>query len=122
MTVETPRPVGDRPPFRPQGVGGGDERRPFRPQGGDGPDERRPRRPGGRYTPRRKVCQFCVDKVTHVDYKDIGRIGRYVSDRGKIESRRKMGTCAKHQRSLATALKRARFMALLPYTATHIRP
>ncbi|MDP9381315.1 MAG: 30S ribosomal protein S18 [Chloroflexota bacterium] len=89
--------------------------------GGAGQD-RRPRRPGGRYVPRRKVCLFCVDKVGHVDYKDIGRLGRYVSDRGKIESRRKMGTCAKHQRSLAVALKRARHLALLPYTAGHIRP
>lgn len=84
--------------------------------------QRRPRRPGGRYVPRRKVCSFCVDKVDHVDYKDIGRLVRYVSDRGKIESRRKTGTCAKHQRSLGTAIKRARFMALLPYTANHIRP
>jgi small subunit ribosomal protein S18 len=93
------------------------------PRGDGGAPERRPRRPGGgRYVPRRKVCQFCVDKVAHVDYKDIGRIGRYVSDRGKIESRRKMGTCAKHQRSLAVALKRARHLALMPYTATHIRP
>jgi small subunit ribosomal protein S18 len=63
-----------------------------------------------------------VDKVAYVDYKDLGRIGRYVSDRGKIESRRKMGTCARHQRGLAVALKRARHMALLPYTSTHIRP
>ncbi|MDP9351101.1 MAG: 30S ribosomal protein S18 [Chloroflexota bacterium] len=92
-------------------------------RGEGGPrDERRPRRPGGRYVPRRKVCMFCVDKVAHVDYKDLGRLGRYVSDRGKIESRRKMGTCAKHQRSLAVALKRARHLALLPYTASHIRP
>ncbi|MBA2362158.1 MAG: 30S ribosomal protein S18 [Chloroflexia bacterium] len=90
--------------------------------GGDNGGERRPRKPGGRYVPRRKVCLFCVDKVAYVDYKDLGRIGRYVSDRGKIESRRKMGTCARHQRGLAVALKRARHMALLPYTSTHIRP
>lgn len=96
---------------------------PFRqPSGDSGGDARRPRRPGGRYVPRRKVCAFCVDKVAFVDYKDIGRLGRYVSDRGKIESRRKTGTCARHQRSLAVALKRARFVALLPYTASHIRP
>lgn len=93
------------------------------PQGRDGQQqERRPRRPGGRYVPRRKVCLFCADKVAHVDYKDLGRLGRYVSDRGKIEGRRKMGTCARHQRQLAVALKRARHLALLPYTATHIRP
>lgn len=78
---------------------------------------------GGRpkYTPRRKVCSFCVDKVPEADYKDIGRLRRYVSDRGKIEPRRKTGTCAHHQRSLTIALKRARFLALLPYTAEHVR-
>ncbi len=92
--------------------------------------ERRPSRPsrprgerreyGGRY-PRRKVCSFCVDKIKEIDYKDVPRLRRYISDRGKIESRRKTGTCAKHQRPLTTALKRARHLALLPYTAEHIR-
>jgi small subunit ribosomal protein S18 len=67
------------------------------------------------------VCSFCVDKVQRIDYKDVGRIRRYISDRGKIDPRRKSGTCAKHQRMLTTALKRARFMALLPYTAEHVR-
>jgi small subunit ribosomal protein S18 len=62
-----------------------------------------------------------VDKVQHIDYKDINRLRRYLSDRAKIEPRRKTGTCARHQRGLSTALKRARFMALLPYTAEHIR-
>lgn len=84
----------------------------------------RPRRDfGGRgkYVPRRKVCGFCVDKISYIDYKDIGRLRRYVSDRGRIEPRRKTGTCAKHQRALSSALKRARFMALLPYTADHVR-
>ena len=86
------------------------------------------RRPGGarrggkpRYVPRRKVCAFCVDKVQDIDYKDIGRLRRFLSDRGKIEPRRKTGTCARHQRKLSDALKRARFLALLPYTAEHIR-
>jgi small subunit ribosomal protein S18 len=65
------------------------------------------------------VCAFCVDHVTEIDYKDLGRLRRYVSDRGKIEPRRKTGTCAKHQRRLTIALKRARFLALLPYTPTH---
>ncbi len=83
---------------------------------------RSPRDPGKpRYTPHRKVCGFCVDKITHIDYKDIGRLRRYISDRGKIEPRRKMGTCSKHQRRLAIALKRARFLALLPYTPDHVR-
>lgn len=74
-----------------------------------------------KYTPRRKVCTFCVDKVTYIDYKDIARLRRHLSERGKIEPRRKTGTCARHQRALAVALKRARHVALLPYTAEHIR-
>lgn len=75
----------------------------------------------GRYTPKRKVCAFCADKITVIDYKDVGRLKRYLSDRAKIEPRRKTGTCAHHQRALALALKRARHMALLPYTAEHMR-
>jgi small subunit ribosomal protein S18 len=67
------------------------------------------------------VCAFCVDKVQYIDYKDIGRLRRYISDRGKIEPRRKMGTCSRHQRRLALALKRARFLGLLPYTPEHVR-
>ena len=63
---------------------------------------------GRKFTPRRKVCQFCVDKIKEVDYKDLMRLRRFLSDRAKIEPRRKTGTCAKHQRRLSTALKRAR--------------
>ena len=74
-----------------------------------------------KYPPRRKVCTFCVDKVKYIDYKDIARLRRHLSERGKIEPRRKTGTCALHQRALAVALKRARHVALLPYTAEHIR-
>lgn len=66
---------------------------------------------------RRKVCGFCVDKVENIDYKDIARLRRYMSERGKILPRRVTGTCAKHQRDLTTAIKRARHLALLPYTA-----
>src|SRR5438445_12057628 len=76
---------------------------------------------GRKFTPRRKVCQFCVDKIKVVDYKDLGRLRRFLSERGKIEPRRKTGTCAAHQRSLNVALKRARQLALLPFTAEHIR-
>jgi len=104
-----------------QGQGGyGDRPGGFR-SGGPGP--RKPRRPGGkdRFAPRRKVCQFCVDQVREVDYKDFQRLRRYLSDRGKIEPRRKTGTCARHQRSLTTAIKRGRFMALLPYVANQAR-
>jgi small subunit ribosomal protein S18 len=67
------------------------------------------------------VCAFCIDNVQAIDYKDVGRLRRYLSDRGKIEPRRKTGTCARHQRALAQALKRARLVALLPYVATHAR-
>ncbi|RLC99197.1 MAG: 30S ribosomal protein S18 [Chloroflexi bacterium] len=80
---------------------------------------RRPRR--GRYRPRPKVCAFCVDHVDHIDYKDVNTLRRYISDRGKIKPRRQTGTCAKHQRRLAVAIKRARHLALLPFTAEHVR-
>lgn len=63
----------------------------------------------------RRPCRFCTEKVEHIDYKDLDRIGRYVTDRGKIIPSRLTGTCAKHQRVLARAIRRARFMALLPY-------
>jgi small subunit ribosomal protein S18 len=78
------------------------------------------RRTGGRrFFPRKKVCQFCVDKVQSIDYKDVPRIRRFVSEWGKIESRRKTGTCSPHQRMLSLAIKRARFLAFLPYTGSH---
>ena len=64
---------------------------------------------------RKKVCGFCVDKVENIDYKDIARLRRYMSERGKILPRRVTGTCAKHQRELTTAIKRARHLALMPY-------
>lgn len=73
--------------------------------------------PAKRYkkTSRRKVCSFCVDKVEDIDYKDVAKLRRYITEKGKILPRRQTGTCAKHQRALTTAIKRARFMALLPY-------
>jgi len=70
---------------------------------------------------RRKVCPFCLEKAESIDYKDVAKLRRFISDRGRIEPRRKLGTCAKHQRLLSTALKRARHLALLPYTSAHIR-
>ena len=76
---------------------------------------------GSRYVPRRKVCSFCSEKVEVIDYKDTSRLRRFISDRGKIGPRRKTGTCAKHQHALALAIKRARHLALLPYTAAHMR-
>ena len=78
--------------------------------------EERVRRPRGR-KPRRKVCQLCVDKIEHIDYKDLPRLRRFVTERGKILPRRMSGNCAKHQRQLSIAIKRARHVALLPYTA-----
>ena len=66
---------------------------------------------------RKKVCGFCVDKVENIAYKDIARLRRYMSERGKILPRRVTGTCARHQRELTVAIKRARHLALLPYTA-----
>ena len=64
---------------------------------------------------RRKVCQFCMDKATFVDYKDIAKLKKFTSERGKILPRRATGTCAMHQRQLTEAIKRARQVALLPY-------
>jgi len=67
--------------------------------------------------PRRKVCSFCVDKVEHIDYKDVAKLRRFTTERGKILPRRISGNCAKHQRQVTIAIKRARNIALLPFTA-----
>ena len=67
--------------------------------------------------PKKKVCSFCVDKVESIDYKDIPKLRRYTTERGKILPRRISGNCAKHQRQLTVSIKRARNMALLPFTA-----
>ena len=130
MTTQTnqppssaPRPAGSGPPgSRPgpgrSGPGGG------RPGGG---------RPGGggrfggrrgrpRYYSRRKICGFCVDHIDYIDYKDTERFRRYRTDRWKIESRRKSGVCSKHQRALANAIKRARHLALIPFSPDHDGP
>lgn len=119
-TGGAPRPSGDRPRY------GGPRRDSSSDRGGDRGD--RPRYgsgggggAGGGRRPRRKVCSFCVDKAKKIDFKEVGRIRRYISERGKIDPRRKSGNCAKHQRMLTTALKRARHMAMLPYTAEHVR-
>ena len=82
----------------------------------------RPERPerdnrrGGRKG-RKKVCGFCVDKVESIDYKDVARLRRYISERTKILPRRVTGTCARHQRELTVAIKRARHLALLPFSS-----
>ncbi|MDE3095140.1 MAG: 30S ribosomal protein S18 [Chloroflexota bacterium] len=101
-------------PSRPS-EGGRTEERPaggFRRGGGGG---------RGRFGQRKKVCAFCVDKIDFIDYKEPMKLRRFISDRGKIEPRRKTGNCARHQRRLTIAIKRARHLALLPYTADHIR-
>jgi len=79
------------------------------------------RRSNRRYVRRRKVCAFCVEHVAHIDWKDVDTLKRFIMPNGSIRGRHKTGTCAKHQRQLATAIKRARFMALLPYTTAHVR-
>lgn len=66
--------------------------------------------------PKKKVCNFCVDNIKSIDYKDISKIKKYTTERGKILPRRISGNCAKHQRLLTDAIKRARSIALLPYT------
>lgn len=71
--------------------------------------------PRGFRRTRPKVCQFCVDKISHIDYKDIGRLRQMVTEHGKMKSRRITGTCAAHQRKVAEAIKRARNVALLPF-------
>ncbi len=108
-----PAPAAEVPAVRPPGPP------PRRENSGDGEGDRPDRR--RRHFGRRRVCAFCADKVTSIDYKDPMRLRRFLSDRARIEPRRKTGTCAKHQRWLASALKRARHLALLPYTPEHIR-
>ena len=78
----------------------------------------RDRRPYYRRAPKTpRVCQFCVDKVEDIDYKRTDLVSRLISEQGKIKPRRHTGTCARHQRKVATAIKRARHMALLPFTS-----
>ncbi len=86
--------------------------------GSRGPSRGRPRR---RYGRRPRVCQFCADQVNWLDYKQADVIKRYVSDQGKIRPRRETGACARHQRMLAKAVKRARHMALVPFAAERFR-
>jgi len=74
-------------------------------------------RPRGGRKGRKKVCAFCVDRIYTIDYKDIPRLRRYISERAKIIPRRVTGTCAQHQRQLTVAIKRARHIALLPYVS-----
>jgi small subunit ribosomal protein S18 len=70
-----------------------------------------------RFKPRKRVCSFCADKATHIDYKDVSKLKKYITERGKILPRRISGNCSKHQRQLTISVKRARQVALLPYSA-----
>jgi len=101
---------------RETGPGGGAPGAEYRSSGGRGagPQRREGRRPV-------RLCQFCADKVKAIDYKDTTLLRQLISERGRILARRRTGTCAKHQRMVARAIKRARHIALLPYTAMHVR-
>ncbi len=94
---------------------------PYAPRGRSDRPEGGPRR--GRFSGPRppKVCPFCSAKVKYIDYKQGDVLRRYLTERGKIKARRKIGTCARHQRRLALAIKRARHIALLPFTAAQAR-
>nr|WP_300003992.1 30S ribosomal protein S18 [Tissierella sp.] len=70
-----------------------------------------------RFKPRKKICSFCSDKSANIDYKDINKLKKHITERGKILPRRVNGNCSKHQRELTIAIKRARQVALLPYSA-----
>ena len=76
---------------------------------------------GGKFAPKRKFCSFCAGKMKCIDYKDTAMLGRFISDRGKIEPRRRTGTCNRHQHTLAMAVKQARHVALLPFVPEHIQ-
>ncbi|MDO8473759.1 MAG: 30S ribosomal protein S18 [Dehalococcoidia bacterium] len=86
---------------------------------GGGADRPRGGRP--RYVPKRRVCAFCADKSKVIDFRDATKLRRYISERAKIEGRRKTATCSKHQRQMAEAIKRARHLAMLPFVLAHIR-
>jgi len=138
------RPSSDRPPSRDSGGYGGppgDDDGGYRGRGGDGPRGRRDDRPRGPQTvkarlrakarkkarkgkkkmfQRRKVCRFCADKKLAIDYKEPKTLRLFLSETGKLIPRRISGNCAKHQRPLTLAVKRARQVALLPYTSSQI--
>lgn len=83
--------------------------------------DRRSSRSGRRFGRGRRQCQFCAEQIKEVNYKNLDLLKRYVTEQGKIRSRRQTGTCAKHQRMLARAVKRARHMAMLPFAADRLR-
>jgi len=121
QAAPAPSPAAAAAPAAPAQSGGqSGERRSYSSGGPRGPRTER-RGPGGKFAPRPKVCQFCVEKTKKIDYKAPEQLRRFVSDRGKIRPRRQTGTCARHQRHLALAIKRARHLALLPFVGTQAR-
>ncbi|MBP7689715.1 MAG: 30S ribosomal protein S18 [Thermoflexales bacterium] len=111
--------MADQEQVRTPGPSSSSDRRPSGPRGSSGGP--RGERRGGKFAPRPKVCQFCVDKVKSIDYKQADMLRRFVSERGKIRPRRQTGTCARHQRHLTTAIKRARHLAMLPFVGQSSR-
>jgi len=103
------RPASDARPARPAAGG-----RPERPARRGAPGGR-----GGKFQKRRKFCKFCADKTLTIDHKDPALLGQFISERSKIIPSRVTSTCAKHQRQLTTAIKRARVLALLAFTPLH---
>jgi small subunit ribosomal protein S18 len=97
--------------------------RPERDRSGSNGDDRGGGRGGGggRFSRRPRVCRFCAEKITTLDYKQVEMVKRYVTDAGKIRSRRETGNCAKHQRIVARSVKRARHLALVPYASDRLR-
>ncbi|WP_038250102.1 30S ribosomal protein S18 [Ghiorsea bivora] len=110
VKTESTAPAADARPTRPARTEGG---RPERPQ------RRGPGGRGGKFQRRRKFCKFCADKTLTIDHKDPALLGQFVSERYKIIPSRVTSTCAKHQRQLTTAIKRARVLALLSFTPLH---
>ncbi len=104
----------DNPDFQRHRPPSGDGSRGYGGGGSSRPGGRPPRRFGG--PGRSRVCEFCAEKLT-IDYKDVGRLRRFLTEGGKIFGRRQTGTCARHQRRLTVALKRARYLAFLPYVS-----
>ncbi len=127
-TANSPTPAASGTPATPPAAPSAPAAPAREPAQGQGGYRPRGERPGGgqrrgRYSGPRppKTCPFCAAKVKFIDYKQGDQLRRYLTERGKIKARRKIGTCAKHQRRLALAIKRARHVALLPFTAAHAR-
>jgi len=120
--TKTAAPAAAASTDRPARPAAGSTDRPARPARPAASGDRRPaRRPagGGRFQRRRKFCKFCADKSMNIDHKDPVLLGQFITERYKILPSRVTGTCAKHQRSLTTAIKRARVLALLSFTPLH---